>query len=809
MLSEPFRPMLQSYFRVAYRTLRRHAGFTAINVFGLAVGMAVCLLIGLYVGDELSYDDFHAAGDRIHVVGLDNSFFGRSMATPYPLASTLEASLPAVERAVRTVARGEVTMRPPGRSMEDERRLLLTDAPFFQVFDFRLVRGSRASVLGEPGAAVITESTAHDFFGDADPVGEALLVEWRDSTHTLTVRAVAEDVPVNSTIQFDVVAPLGVLEADQRDPEEWGLRMYQTYALLGQPLPPGALATQAQRAVAAKLEGTGREPPSFFSIPLTQVYLSDQYSAEGFRGQQRYLYIFGSVALFILLIAAINYINLVTAQAQRRAREVGVRKAMGAGRGQLARQFLGESLIVSMAALVLALGLVVLALPVFNAGFGTTLTLQGGGHVPLLAGLAVFVLLVGVAAGGYPAFILSRFQPARVLRGASTTTAGGGRWLRRGLVVVQFALSAALIVGTFVVHQQLGYMQAKNLGFNGKQVAVVRLSRSGVTASPETVKEQFLRHPAVENASLSNALPGYAGLRVGVATEDVSPEANTDREHFSWVPIDTDPAFVETLGLRLVAGRAFGSRAKAGAAPQAEVLLNESAARELGWTAEEAVGKPFRAGNGGEGVVVGVVTDFHLASLREDVMPTVITVDGQQERRQIAVKLASEGIQAGMEHVRQVLGALAPGMAPEYRFLDQEFDAMYRSEERLGQIFVAFAGVAVAIACLGLLGLAAYAAQRRKKEIGIRKAMGASLTSVIGLLLKEFVALVLVALAVGMPVAYWAMQRWLESFAFRTDLSGWTFVLTALIALLIAGGSVSVHVIRASRTNPVDALRYE
>jgi putative ABC transport system permease protein len=796
--------MLRSYLKIALRTIRRRAGFTAINVFGLAVGMAACLLIGLYVGDELSYDDFHAKADRIHVMGEDHSFFGRSVATPYPLASTLETDLPAVQRTVRTVARGEITVRRPDQSMEAERRLLLADAAFFRVFDFPLVRGTPASALAAPDAAIITQSMARDFFGEADPMGETLTVALRDSTHTLTVRGVVRDVPDHSTIQFDVMVPLSLLEADRRDPEDWGLRMFQTYALLGQSLPPDTLAAQAKRAVAARLSDTDREPPEFFAMPLPALYLSDQHNTEGFRGQPRYLYIFGSVALFILLIAAVNYVNLVTVQAQQRAKEVGVRKTMGAGRGQLARQFLSESVLVSGAALGLAFGMAALALPAFNGSFGTELTLLGGDSGPLLAGLAAAVLGIGVAAGAYPAFVLSRFEPARVLRGASGTTTGGGGWLRRGLVVLQFAISAALIVGTVVVYQQLGYMQTKQLGFDGEQVAVIDLSQGAMTARGEAVKQQLRQHPAVETVSLASVTPARASIRVGMPPESVSPEANTDRDVFSWTPIRTDSAFVETLGLRLVAGRSFGPPAG-----RAEVLINESAARELGWSPDEAVGKPFRPGGEGDGVVVGVVEDFHLTSLREAIMPVAITIDDQDDRGQVAVKLAADGIQAGMDHVRQALGALAPEAALEYQFLDDAFDAMYRSEERLSQIFTAFAGIAILIACLGLLGLAAYAAQRRTKEIGIRKALGASLTSIIGLLSKEFAALVAVALVIGMPVAYWAMQRWLEDFAFRTSVSGWTFVGTALVALVIAGASVSVHAIRAARTDPAKALRSE
>jgi putative ABC transport system permease protein len=796
--------MLRNYLTIALRNIRQRAGYTTINVFGLAVGMAACLLIGLYVGDELSYDTFHDRADRIYVMGSENNFFGRSIATSYPVAATLEDDLPAVERAVRTASRGDVMVRRVANTMESERQLLLADSAFFRVFDFALVRGDRSSVLDAPDAAVITQSMASDFFGDEDPMGQAITVDLRGTTHTLTVRGVAADVPDNSTIQFDLVAPTRLLDADRRDPTGWGMMMYTTYALLDQPLPADTLAAQAERAAAARLSDAGRKPPSFFSIPLPELYLSDQHNTEGFRGQSRYLYIFGSVALFILLIAAINYVNLVTAQAQQRAKEVGVRKTMGAGRGQLARQFLSESVLVSGAALGLALVLSALAMPVFNGSFGTELSLLDGGSGGLLIGLVAAMLGIGVLAGAYPSFVLSRFQPVHVLRGASGTTTGGGGWLRRGLVVVQFALSAALIVGTIVVHQQLDFMQTKSLGFDGEQVAVVNLPYRTMPASQVTVKRQLVQHPSVQQVSLANAMPAHANMRVGQDVESVSSEANTDQDVFSWVPVNTDSAFVETLGLQFVSGRSF-----APGSSRPEVLINEATARALGWAPEDAVGKPIRAGSSGQGVVAGVVENFHLASLREEIMPVLITVGDPSEAGLAAVKLSAGGIQAGMDHIRSTVAALAPDAEVEVQFLDDEFDAMYRSEERLSRIFTAFAGIAIFIACLGLLGLAAYTAQQRTKEIGIRKALGATVPQIALLLNREFAALVIVALALGMPVAYRAMQQWLEDFAFRTDVSAWTFVGTAVLALAIAGASVSLHAIRAARTDPVKALRAE
>jgi putative ABC transport system permease protein len=492
---------------------------------------------------------------------------------------------------------------------------------------------------------------------------------------------------------------------------------------------------------------------------------------------------------------------------------VGVRKALGARRTQLAGQFLSESMLVSAAAFVLALGVAAAMLPVFNTSFGTELALFDGANGPLLAGLSACVLVIGVLAGGYPAFVLSRFQPVRVLRGTAASVASGGGWLRRGLVVVQFAISAGLIVSTVVVHQQLNYVQSKNLGFDGDQVVAVELQREGMTADGATVKQQLLQHPSVQRVSLASSMPAHVGMRLGLEPDDVAPEASTEKEVFTWSPISADFSFVETLGLKLVAGRSFDR--ERGADAGGSFLLNEAAVRDLGWTPEEAVGKAFSFGSDDAGQVIGVVKNFHITSLREEIIPVSISVGDGSEigwgsgRGWVAAKLAPEGVQAGLEHIRSTFETLAPDAAFEYQFLDDTFDAMYRSEERLSNIFTAFAGIAILIACMGLFGLAAFAAERRTKEIGIRKAMGASLADIVGLLSKEFAALVAVALCIGMPAAYWGMDRWLEDFAYRMGIGPTTFVVTALVALVIAGLTVSYHALRAAHADPATALRAE
>jgi putative ABC transport system permease protein len=799
--------MLRSYFTVALRNVRRRWGYAVINLVGLAAGMGACLLIGLYVGDELSYDDFHRAADRIYVVGQENKFFGRSTITAYPLASMLEEELPAVERALRTRT-APSTVRRVGPGLEDRQRVLLADSTFFQFFSFPLIRGAPASVLDAPNSAVITRSMARSFFDTDDPVGQTLEIDLIDTTRTVTVRGVADDPPENSTIRFDLVVPTRLLPEGQRDPAGWGVQSFKTYARVSQPLAPDTLAAQTRRAVTARLEDSGRKPSDYLSLPLPELYLSDLYDTDGFRGQQRYLYIFGSVALFILLIAAVNYVNLVTAQAQRRAKEVGVRKVLGAGRLQLARQFLSESVLTSTAALLLALIGAAAVLPLFNAGFGTELSLLSGAHAPLLAGLAAIVLGVGVLAGAYPAFVLARFRPVRVLRGASSTTTSRGGWLRRGLVVLQFAISAALIVGTIVVYQQLGFMQTKSLGFDGAQVVAIDLPYEGLTADGEAVKQRLRQHPSVRHVSQASGMPAHLSVRVGQDVGSIAPEADTEKEMFSWSPLRVDYAFVETLGLELAAGRSF-DRERGSDEAGRTFLINEAAAEALGWTPEEAVGKAFNRGSE-NGTVIGVVKNFHIASLREEIMPVTLSIGAPRRGSgYVAAKLAPDGIQAGMDHVRSTLGDLAPDATLDYEFLDDEFDAMYRSEERLGNIFAAFAGLAILIACMGLFGLAAYAAERRTKEIGIRKAMGASARQIVGLLSKEFAALVAAALVIGMPLAYWGMQQWLEDFAYRTTVGPETFALTAAAALAIAGLTVSVHALRAARTDPATTLRDE
>jgi putative ABC transport system permease protein len=801
--------MFRNYLTIALRNLRRHKGYTAINVLGLAVGMAACLLIGLYVEDELSYDAFHANADRIVAVGTSSDFMGTSRATPFPLAATLQSELPAVHTAVRTVGDAtERTVRLPEESYSQPVEVLTADSAFFDVFSFPLLRGTAETALDAPNQTVLTESTAETFFGAADPMGRTLTLQIRGKPIEVTVAGVARDLPTNSTIQFEMVLPMNAYPLRDQQRKQWGMLMFHTYAQLNQPVKADTLSAAMMEALGPRIE---KFPFQFSAVPLTDLYLSEFVSAEGFSGQWSYSYLFGSIALLILLIAAINYVNLITAQAEQRAGEVGVRKTMGARRQQVMSQFLGETALVSGVALVIALVLLVVALPGFNALFQKELTLWASRHLWALLGLVGFVLVVTVAAGAYPAFVLSGFEPVRVLRGASASSTSSGGWLRKGLVVTQFAVSAGLILGTIVIYQQLNYVQTKNLGFDGEQVVTVTLDDASEERQ-RAVKQEVLGHPDVQRAALGSSMPGGFGIRFSQKAESISPAESTESENVEMRPAKVDPEYIETLGLELITGRSF-SRERATDRTQA-YILNEAAARAMGWTATSAVGKPFTFGRGTdapEGTVIGVVQNFHVESLKSEIAPVVLQMDGARFSSDpvLAAKLSPGGIPAAMDHIESAFNDALPGASFTYTFLDDQFDQMYRSERRLAWIFSMFAGIAIVIACMGLFGLAAFAAERRTKEIGVRKALGASLADVIGLLSKEFAALVGVALVVGAPLAYWGMQRWLQDFAYRVEIGPGAFVGTAVVALLIAGASISYHAVRAARTDPATALRYE
>jgi putative ABC transport system permease protein len=779
--------MLRNYLTVAWRTLRRNKTYTLINIGGLAVAMAACLLIGLFVQQELSFDAFHEKGDRIFLAGAwterngEKAMFG----TGFGVGETLEQRFPQVEAVARTTFPSDVPVKTGEARYEDE--AFYAGARFFDVFTFPLAQGDPQTALAEPNSVVLTPKAARKYFGDDNPMGRTLTVDARGEERPFTVTGVTEPVPETTYLSFDLL-----LSAETIDPRVRGAGIYQTFALLRSPE-----AVEPLRKLRPKeLDEGAREEQKLTFVSLPDLYPSDFTDQPGFRGDPRYLYVFSAIAAFILLIATINYANLATARAAQRAREVGVRKTAGATRFQIARQFLGESVLLSVAALGLALLLARGALPAFNTLMGASLALELAGNGPLLLGLAALVLVTGVLAGSYPALYLSGFRPVGVL-GRQQRSSGGSSRLRRGLVVVQFAVSTALIVGTAVVWQQLRYMQTKDLGFDKEQVVVLPMGGDALKDRHETVKRALQQHPNVVGAAAASAVPGEFNITSGVRFDY---RGETKETRVKRVYVDSD--FIDVLGLRLAEGRSF-SEARATDSTGA-FILNRAALDSLGW--QTGVGKPFFTLRS-EGEVIGVVDNFHFASPREGIEPVAFSTGESYYR--LAVRIRPENMQETLGFLEEQWKRFVAEKPFEYTFLGEKFNEMYEAERRLSRTVGLFATLAVLIACVGLFGLAALAAERRTGEIAIRKTFGASTGQIVGLLSKDFLKLVAVGFALAVPVAWWGMQRWLEGFAYRIDLGPLLFLAAGALTLLVALVATGTQALRAARTNPAQALRDE
>jgi len=789
-------------FSVLVRQLRRHPVYTGINLVGLTVALAACLLIGLYTAEELRYDAFHANADRIQVLAIDSDFFGRTTSTSYLMGEILLNESPRVKAVARTRTRTYPLMRPGGDATAPM-QVLQTEASFAQIFSFPVVRGDLERALAEPGSIALTASTAKRLFGDDEALGQPVLHDPAEEPYT--VRAVVADVSDVSTMQFDALQPLPDDEYAQKD--SWGALMYSTFVFLERPESTDAFLEHATTI----LEDAAPDKNwTYAAVGLSSFYLSDLYQADGFRGQKQYLYIFGIAALLVLLLAGINYVNLATLQGQRRAREIAVHKTMGASRSTLAGRFLGESVLLAAGAAVFALALATLLLPAFNEIMSSELSIRDHGF--LIAGATLgFGVVVGLGAGVYPGVAMARFRPATVFRRHGRTTTNGGGWLHRGLITLQFAVSVVLIASTAVIYQQLDYVQTKNLGFEGEQVAVASLPPDA-WESPEVVRQRVRQYPSVQGVTLAAGIPGQFRSKFGLKPERFSPDhgRGDDVEEVAFMPALVDAHYVETLGMEVVAGRSFDP-ARPSDETQA-VMLNERGAQEMGWTPEEAVGKPFSLGDR-DSKVIGVVRDFHQGSLHTPIEPVILQMHTTRNwgvgSGQMAVRLAADDIPAGVDHIREQLSSIAPSAEVEVTFLDDAFDAMYRSEQRLSWLFTAFAIVAIVIACLGLYGLAAHAVQQRTKEIGIRKALGATVSHIIGLVTREYALLIGIALVVGAPIAYVLMQSWLQEFAYRVEVGATPFTVTAVLALGIAAFALGGQALRAARLDPATTLRDE
>ncbi|MCW9706925.1 ABC transporter permease [Fodinibius salsisoli] len=803
--------MIKNYIKIAIRNLVHHKSYSLINLFGLTISMACCVLIALYINDEVSYDTFHEKSDRIIAVGSAPSFGGRMLSTPYPLADALVTEIPAVEKAVRVGGgTGRLLLSRNGNDYINVGSGDYTEPAFFDVFSFELLKGNPGQSLRDPNSIVLTQSAANQLFREGEELlGQPLYWQKKDTLITLEVTGVIEDAPHNTSVKYRSLISYNTQAERWRDPSAWKAFSPRTYALLcsAESLEtlPGQFKELGQKYYETK-EGE-QSTDTFFAIPITGLHLSEINSSDGFTGSRTYLYLFGSAVLLILMIACVNYINLATARASLRAREVGVRKVVGAVRRQIATQFLGESVLLAIVSYIIGVGIAQLALPLFNDLFGTEVV--WGVSLSFWLWLLLAAAGVGILAGIYPALYLSYFSPTAVLQD-KLKQGPSGAWLRKTLVVGQFAMAITLIISALVLYNQLDYVQDKDLGFNDEQVVSVGLPNDQLWRLRDVIRGNLLSSPGIQEVSVGNNVPGSFGIRLGNKPTDISPqeEAATPDESIYFAPAVVDHHFLDLLDIDLLAGRNFSPNLSTDR--EQAYIINEKAAEKLGWSPKEAIGKSF--GIRKEGRVIGVAENFHIASLREEMEPVVLHMfepSSWSSSGSILARLEPGEIEAALNFIETNLEEYAPHQPFEYQFLDEKFDTMYHTERRLANIVVLFTFIIIVIACLGLYGLAAFSAERRTKEIGIRKVLGASVSGIVRLLSKDFLKLVLLGFMIAVPVSWYVINRWLQRFAYKIEIGAGIFLLAGGAAVLIALATVSWQSIKAALMNPVNSLRSE
>jgi putative ABC transport system permease protein len=756
------------------------------------------------VQDELSYDRYHEnAGQIYRVITISNEDPSQGNArVGAPWGPALQRDYPEVLRSVRFRFFGRSSISCGDKRFYEEGGLY-ADSTVFEAFTFPLLKGNPQTALARPNTVVISEAMARKYFGDENPIGKTLNV---DNESDLQVTGVMKNVRRNSHFRFDFLVSFATY--DFWDLNEWRMNNFHVYLLLAEDYPAAALENKFPEFVAKYVDEQADERFTAQLQPITSIHLHSHLFRElEANSDIAYVYIFSAIALFVLLIACVNFMNLATARSASRAREIGLRKVVGAQRAQLIRQFLGESILLSFIALFLTIGLVELLLPTFNHLSGKELSIDYGENPLLTFGLIGITLFVGVISGAYPAIFLSSFRPATVLK-ATPKAGASGSLLRKGLVVVQFAISVVLIVGTGIVYQQLGYISSKRLGFNKEQVLVVRMQNEALKQKYELIKNELSQHPNVASVAATSGLLGGGDWGMPFGFEGAQHE-----EKFSARVLVVDHDYVETMQMKMIAGRNF-SRDFPTDASEA-FLINETAARQLGW--ESPIGKylerPASRNDDGSwnwqrGRIIGVVQDFHFRSLHEKIDPMIMYMQ-PASLSYFFVRMQASQIPAALAYLEEKWHAFEPNLPFDYFFLDEVFDQMYRAERHLGKIFGTFSFLAIFIACLGLFGLAAFAAEQRTKEIGVRKVLGATVGSIVLLVSREFARLVLIAFVFAAPVAYYLMSQWLQNFAYRTGIGWWVIAMAGVLAFGIALLTVSYQAIRAALTNPVEALRYE
>ncbi len=793
--------MIKNYFKIAIRNLNRNKGYSLINILGLSVGLACSILVFLYVQNELSYDRFHENKDRLYRVVKERqggNNISRSVWSQVPMGPVIEEEFPQVEHAIRFWSAFQPLVGNGQDVYNEDEQLYFTDSEVFQSFSFHLVRGNPDEVLVQPGSVVLSQKAAAKYFGKEDPIGRSLTYRgYPAGDLTLTVTGIMENLPPNTQFDFDLLVSMNGVETEASN---WGShKPIWTYLLLQEGTNERQLEEQLPSFLDSRYESSTVTRKVELE-PLEKVHLYSGYRG-GFKAGSSvtYLYLFGAVGFLILGIACINFINLATARSIDRATEVGVRKTFGAYRWQLVKQFIGETFLLVLISQILGLLLVELALPVFNSLAGKSLELTFLNNTPLWASLILLTVFVSLGAGLYPAFVLSGFKPVTVLRNRSVSK-GKGVGLRRFLVAFQFSISIALIIATGVVIKQLDYIQNKQLGFDEERVIVLPYSEN-----EGPLINRLQQHPDIAEISVSQRVPVNTMNTDGRTMELPGLEEPIRVESFI-----IDDNFLETYDIEVVAGRGISEEM---ASDTSAFLINETAVREFGWTSpEEALGKSAMWSGYKKGTIVGVVRDFHLASFHESIEPMVLHImpDSQWWRTFISVRARAAAELSGMlQFLESTWKQYSPHGAYSYFFIDQSLEELHRADQRLATVFGYISGVAIFIACLGLLGLVSFMTAQRSKEIAIRKVLGATVSQILLLFNKKFLVLVAAGFAVAVPVSIYLMGLWLSEFAYRVDVGSEVIIFAGLAVLIIAGLTVSGQSIRAALMNPVKSLRNE
>jgi len=807
--------MIRNYIKTAWRNLKHNKIFSFINVFGLSVGLTCCMFIGAYLYQELNYDTYPAQADQIYRVGIHLT--GNGGATDFPMVDVavgpgIKNAYPEVLAVTRLEQDRPAFIKYNNQQFKEE-KLALADSNFFTVFSIPLVEGDTKTALTNPNSIVITKAFEKKYFGESPGLNKILAA----GSVLYKVTGVIDKVPDNSHFHADAFISMST-EVTPSTRQTWSNVNYFTYLLLNKNADPKKLEAsfpqlvakyvvpEVQHDMGVSLAEAQKSVNTFvfYLQPLTDIHL---HSATKFEfeanGDIHYIYIFSALALFILILACINFTNLSTASSSKRSKEIGIRKVLGSEKDKLVWQFLTESVMLTLLAMLFALGFVYLLLPYFNNLAGKNISMQFFLNYRAIAFEIVLTLFVGIIAGIYPAFFLSSFQILSVLKGSGSPKSVGKGTLRSSLIVFQFTISTALIIATFIVFQQLHYMQNVKLGYDKNQVLVLNETYSLGTGI-ESFKQELLHKNDVVNATISSNVPGINNNMSGteVYAKDIADKGTRSEIHIGIFNIDD--TYIPTLGMKILKGRNFYTGSLA---DSSSIIINEAAVQSLGWGNSDPIGKIIIRSGTRHYTVVGLVKDFHYTSAKQKIGPLMMLYG--HNNGSIMVKIKTADVHGLITDIKKQWDSYNTGLPFSYSFLDDQFAQLYSSEEHVGAIFTTFSVIAVIIACLGLFGLAAFMIRQRVKEIGIRKVLGASPQTITMMLSKEFLLLVIIAALIAFPITWYAMNKWLQSFAYRINIQWWVFALAAIIAIIIAFVTISFQAIKAALANPVKSLRSE